>query len=427
MKPQFYFKKLVIFIFTLMISLAFGQKKFKLILDAGHGGHDAGTNRKYSDLGHIKEKDIALKITLMVGKMLEKNKDFKVIYTRKTDVYPTLGERTDLANNSKADLFVSIHCNAAARRSAHGTETFVQGPDQNKTNLEVAKRENAVIFLDKKDRKRFANYNPNSPESLIALKIQQSKYLQKSLILGGLLENNFTKKDGRFSRGVRQKNLHVLRLNAMPSVLIETGFISNKEDAKYLISYKGQKEVAKSIYNAIVDYKKTLDRKKGKTNKKKKKKKVERKLSNDYRILIKTTRTRFNLNSPNFRGLKYILPIKEGKFYKYYYGVTNYDSRKKINLETAKNAGFRNAYAVGFVPNQYLSSGYYRIEIAVTQKRLSSKSPILSKLKNIKRHKLNGRHYYTYGKANTLEKAILLQKKLERMGIKNTIIEKVKK
>lgn len=411
------------------MTMASGQKKFKLVLDAGHGGSDTGANRKYSDLGHVKEKDIALKVILMIGKILEKDKNFKIIYTRKTDVYPTLTQRTNLANNSHADLFVSIHCNAASRSSAHGTETFVQGPDQNKTNLEVAKRENSVIFLDKEDKAKFASYNPNSPESLIALKIQQNKYLQKSLILGGYLEKNFTQKDKRFSRGVKQKNLHVLRLNAMPSVLIEMGFISNHEEATYLMSYNGQKEIAKSIANAIISYKKALDKKGGNyaSSKAKKIKKKERKLSNDYRILLMSSKTRYNKKSPSFHGLKYILPIKENNTYKYYYSVTNYASAKKQNLKTAKDAGFRNAYAVGFVPNQKLRTGYYTIELEPKKKKLNAKSPILSKLKNIKRKKRKGLFYYTYGNANTLEKAIFMQKKLSRMGIKNTIIQKVTK
>lgn len=169
-----------------------------------------------------------------------KNKDIKVIFTRTSDVLPSLTERTNLANRSKADLFVSIHCNATGTTngSAYGTETYIQGPNQNSTNLEVAKRENSVIYLDKEDRQNFASYDPNSPESLIALKLQQSKYLESSLLIGSMVEENFEKKDKRLSRGVKQANLHVLRLNAMPSILVETGFVNNYEEAQYLISEK---------------------------------------------------------------------------------------------------------------------------------------------------------------------------------------------
>ena len=119
-------------------------------------------------------------------------------------------------------------------RDRNGTETFIQGPNQNRTNLEVAKAENDVIYLDEKDREMFATYDPKSPESLIALKIQQSKYLESSLLIGSLVEENFTNKDKRASRGIKQADLHVLRMNAMPSVLIETGFVNNYEDASYL-------------------------------------------------------------------------------------------------------------------------------------------------------------------------------------------------
>lgn len=433
MKDNFYLKKTFTFIFSMLFVLTFSQKKFKIVLDAGHGGNDTGTATNYSDLGRVVEKDIALSVTLMVGQLLEKDKQFQIIYTRKTDVYPTLTQRTNLANSSKADLFVSIHCNGASRSSAHGTETFVQGPDQNDTNLEVAKRENDVIFLDEEDKANFSSYNPSSPESLIALKIQQNKYLQKSLILGGLVENNFQNKDKRFSRGVKQKNLHVLRLNAMPSVLIEIGFLSNYDDAKYLSSYSGQKEVAESIYKAIIDYKKALNRKGNsysnqnteRAKEKEEKKKPEARLSNDYRILLMTTKTRYNETSPSFKGLKYILPIKENGVYKYYYSVTNYASIRDQNLKTVKDAGFRNAYAVGFIPNQKLRNGYYTIELEPTSKKMSSSE--LKNLKIVKRKREHGMYYYTYGHADSLEKAVFLQKELEKMGFTNTVIEKIEK
>ena len=142
------FKKYFSVVLLLVFLLAGAQKKFVLVLDAGHGGTDTGAKRSYSDLGMVMEKEITLAVTLKVGRMLEKSKDFKVIYTRKIDTYPSLTERTNLANKSNADLFVSIHVNASKGSTANGTEIFVQGPNQNKENLEVAKAENDVIFLD---------------------------------------------------------------------------------------------------------------------------------------------------------------------------------------------------------------------------------------------------------------------------------------
>ncbi|WP_415325296.1 N-acetylmuramoyl-L-alanine amidase family protein [Chryseobacterium sp. MMS23-Vi53] len=423
------FKIILSFLFLLLNTFIFSQKKFTIVLDAGHGGSDHGANRNYADIGRVAEKDVTLAITLKVGAMLEKNKDFKVIYTRKIDEYPSLSDRTNLANRSKADLFVSIHCNSSVRPTAYGTETYVQGPDQNDTNLEVAKRENDVIFLDEKDKQTFGSYDASSPESLIALKLQQSKYLESSLLLGGLVEDNFVNKDKRSSRGVFQKNLHVLRMNAMPSVLIETGFINHPEESHYLASEKGQDEISESIYQAIIDYKKAVDRKSGGpviTKKPEPDKLAEVALKNDFRILLLSSPTKYNDGDPALKGLNYILPIKENGQYKYYYGVSNLASVRDINIKTAKDAGFRNAYAVGFMPNQKLSAGYYTIEVYVGDK-LNGNSFIMQTLKDVERNKESGVFYYTYGKVYTLEDAVKLQKDIEAKGIKNTVIQKVQK
>jgi N-acetylmuramoyl-L-alanine amidase len=360
--------------------------------------------------------------------MLEKNKEFKVIYTRKIDEYPSLTDRTNIANRSKADLFISVHVNSSPSRSAtaRGTETFVQGPAQNRENLEVAKQENSVIYLDEKDKETFASYDPSSPESLIALKLQQSKYLENSLIVGSFVEGNF-EKSGRFSRGVKQENLHILRRSAMPSILIETGFVNNYEDAAFLNSEKGQEETAENIYKAIIDYKKAVDRKTGGQiviKKPEPEKPAEVALKNDFRILLMTMPVKYNDGDPELKGLNYILPIKENGLYKYYYGVTNMASVKDINLKTAKDAGFRNSYAVGFMPNQKLSIGYYNIEVYAGKDKLSANSFILQTLKDVDRNKSNGMFYYTYGKVYTLEDAVKLQKELESKGIKNTVIQK---
>lgn len=410
---------------ALMIILAtslYAQKKFTLVLDAGHGAHDYGATNYYSDLGSVAEKDIALDVTLRVGKMIEKDKNFKLIYTRKTDVFLPLIERNHIANRNKADLFISIHINSATNRTAYGTETFVQGPNQNRENLEVAKAENSVIFLDSQDKETFASYDPSSPESLIALKIQQSKYLEKSLILGGLVEDNFVNKDNRFSRGLKQHNLHVLRLNAMPSVLIEIGFLSNYNDAKYITSEEGKQAIAQSIYNAIINYKKRVDR--YRPQEVEKPKPVEAPLKNDFRILLFTSPYKYTDNAPELKGLNYILPIKEGNFYKYYYANTNLASVRDNNLKTAKDAGFKNALAIGFVPNQKLSQGYYTLELYVGDKKLDKNAPIMN-LKDVERNKENGQFFYTYGKFSSLEDAIKSKKEIETQGIKGSIIQKV--
>ena len=423
---SFSFKKYFFFFFLLLFSVSGAQKKFTVVLDAGHGGSDHGANRYYSETGTLREKDVTLSVVLKVGRMLEKNKDFKIIYTRKIDEYPSLTERTTLANRSKADLFISVHCNANTKTSPYGTETFVQGPDQNKTNLEVAKAENDVIYLDEKDREMFASYDPKSPESLIALKIQQSKYLESSLLFGSFVEGNFVKKDKRYSRGLKQQNFHVLRLNAMPSVLIETGFISNYDDAMYLASEKGQNQIAESIYNAIIDYKKAIDRN-ATAAPKPEPVPEEKPLKNDFRILLMSSPSKYNSTDPALKGLNYILPIKENGLYKYYYGTTNLASVRDNNLKTARDAGFKNATSISFVPNQKLGIGYYTLEIAVTSQKLSSNSKVLNTLKDVNREKENGKFYYTYGKFSSLEAAVKAQKTIELKGIDDSVIQKISK
>ncbi len=422
---SFSFKKYLFLLFSLIFILPSAQKKFTIVLDAGHGGSDHGANRHYSDLGTVREKDVTLAITLKLGRMLEKNKDYKVIYTRKIDEFPSLTERTTLANRSKADLFISIHVNASTKTSPYGTETFVQGPDQNKTNLEVAKAENDVIYLDERDRETFASYDPKSPESLIALKMQQSKYLETSLLFGSYVEGNFVNKDKRFSRGVKQQNLHVLRLNAMPSVLVETGFVSNYDDASYLASDRGQNQVAESIYDAIINYKKSIERNGGMVNlPKEPEKPVEVALKNDFRILLMSSPMKYNAGDPALKGLNYVLPLKDNDMYKYYYSVTNMASVRDNNLKTAKDAGFRNATSISFVPNQKLGTGYYTLEVAVSDQKLSSNSFMLNALKDVAREKVKGKYYYTYGRFSSLEEAVKAQKILDDKGIKNTTIQK---
>lgn len=417
------FKRITLTLLTLFFFHISAQKKFTVVLDAGHGGSDFGANRYYEGYGRLNEKDIALAVTLLIGKKLENNKDIRVIYTRKTDVYPTLTERTNLANRNKADLFVSMHCNAQARGgTAYGTETFVQGPDQNKENLEVAKAENDVIYLDEQDKETFASYDPTSPESLIALKIQQSKYLESSLLLGSFIEQNFENKDKRFSRGVKQQNLHVLRRNAMPSVLVEMGFISNYDDAIYMAGEKGQEEIAESIYQAVLNYKQRMDRNVAKAPIEPEREE-EKPSNNDYRILLMSSATKYNDGDPAFKGLKYILTIKEGSIYRYYYSTTNLESVKDRNLKTAKDVGFKSATVKNFVPNQILTKGYYTIEVAVSSGRLHKNSPEME-LPGIEREKINGNHYYTYGKAKTLEEAVELRNALRKKGFVNVVIQK---
>ncbi len=221
------------------------------MIDPGHGGKDPGTIGN-----HLKEKDIALKISLKLGAYIEKNHpEVKVVYTRKEDKYVALDERAEMANKIKADLFICVHVNSLPGAPAYGTETYVMGLHKDQSNLEVAKRENSVIFMDENYQERYEGFDPKSPESYILISLTQSAYQENSLRFAQKVEDQFKKKAGRFSRGVKQAGFLVLWRTSMPSVLVETGFISNAKEANYLNSSTGQDSLAIGIYRAFKDYK----------------------------------------------------------------------------------------------------------------------------------------------------------------------------
>ncbi|MDF4222903.1 N-acetylmuramoyl-L-alanine amidase [Maribacter sp. M208] len=222
---------------------------FIVVLDAGHGGHDPG------NLGNgYLEKKIALNIVLKVGEILSKNKDIKVIYTRKDDTFIDLYVRGEVANKANADLFVSVHCDSHTS-DAHGAGTFVLGLHANKQNFEIAKKENSVIYLEDNYENRYADYDINSPESVIGLTIMQEEFLDQSVALASMIQENFSKKLKRTDRKVKQAGFIVLHQTFMPSVLVETGFLTNKDEGAYLNSTKGQNEMGDAIAKAILHYK----------------------------------------------------------------------------------------------------------------------------------------------------------------------------
>ncbi|MBK9327817.1 MAG: N-acetylmuramoyl-L-alanine amidase [Sphingobacteriales bacterium] len=240
------------------ISKPAGIYKIKtIVLDAGHGGHDTGCHGP----SHSYEKDVTLKIILALGKLIEsKYPDIKVIYTRKTDVFITLQDRALTANKNNADLFISVHCNANANKSAYGSETFLMGLHVSQANLDVAKRENAVIKLEENYEKVYEGFDPDSPEAMIALSLAQNANIEQSTFLASKVQEYFTNKLGRFNRGVKQAGFWVLYRTTCPSVLIETGFLTNKVEEEYLTSYSGQQAYAESIFNAFEDYRNTIEK-----------------------------------------------------------------------------------------------------------------------------------------------------------------------
>lgn len=225
-----------------------GNIPFKVVLDAGHGGHDPG------NLGNgYLEKNIALNIVLEVGKVLEQEPNTEVIYTRRDDSFVDLFVRGEIANKAKADLFVSVHCDSHTS-NAHGAGTFVLGLHANEQNFEIAKKENSVIYLEDNYETRYAEYDINSPESIIGLTIMQEEFLDQSILLGKLMQDRFTAKLGRNDRKVKQAGFIVLHQTFMPSVLVETGFLTNRDEGRYLNSDKGQQEMGRAIAAAILEY-----------------------------------------------------------------------------------------------------------------------------------------------------------------------------
>lgn len=352
-----------IFLFSsyLMPANAFQKNKnqFVVVLDAGHGGHDPG------NIGNgYKEKEIALNIILTIGKSLEKHPNIKVIYTRKTDVFVTLRERAKIANDADADLFVSVHCNSHTS-SAHGTETFVLGLHANQRNFEIAKKENEVIFLEEDYKSHYDGFDPNSPESFIGLTLMQEDYLDQSTQLARLVQDNFTKTLNRTDRGVKQAGFWVLHNTYMPSVLVETGFLTYKPEGIYLNSAKGQSEISLSIYKGVIDYKMILDRNVGENiykdvaNVQVIKDAVDEEIVPEttgkltypntvFKVQLAASSNKIEPKSYNFNGLTEISREKEGNLFKYYYGNTSDYNEAKGMTATAKTKGYPSSFIVAY-------------------------------------------------------------------------------
>jgi len=327
------------------------SKKFKVVLDAGHGGGDSGNRGN----GYY-EKNIALNVVLALGKELEKQADVEVIYTRKTDVFLELWERADIANNANADLFISVHCNSHSSQ-AKGTETFVLGIDGNAKNMAIAKKENSVILLEENYEKRYAGFDPNSPETSIGLELMQEEYLDQSISLASFVENEFTGTVKRSSRGVKQAIFWVLHRSVMPSVLIETGFLTNNEEGRFLNSNEGQDKIAKAISKAVTNYKKSIQINERVTI-------TDEVIDNvkdpvvvsksnviegvTFKIQLAASKRKLETKSYNFKGLTTISRSKEGRLYKYYYGASSDYNLARVQLQEAKRKGYKEAFIVSF-------------------------------------------------------------------------------
>lgn len=326
-------------------SLPITQKPFTVVLDAGHGGRDPGKK-----ISGVQEKDIALKVVKKLGVLLEKHKDIKVIYTRTTDKFLPLDERAAIANKAKADLFVSIHCNAAANKNAKGNETWVLGLHRTDDNLEVVQRENAVILLEDNYQERYAGFDPNDPSSFAASLLSQEDFLDNSIEMASHVQTRLEKELKRKNRGVKQAGFAVLRLSYMPSVLIETGFVTNTEERKFLNSNWGQNKMAVSIFNAIKDYQKNRDINNFTVQpidvNQSKPTTINQNKGLIYKVQIVASSRALETKPYNFRKLTDISRVKNGNIYKYYTGKF-YSEQDAINHQKkAIAAGYTDAFIV---------------------------------------------------------------------------------
>ncbi len=337
-----------------------------IVIDAGHGGKDSGCR---GVLAKVKEKNVTLKIALKLGSYIEKAyPNLKVLYTRKTDKFVPLYERAHVANKHKADLFISIHCNAVPKLTArgkavHGTETYVMGLHTAEENLSVAKRENEVILLEDDYKKNYDGFDPNSTEGHIMLSMVQDAYLSQSINLASKIDNQFRYKAKRKSRGVKQAGFVVLRQTTMPSVLIEAGFLTNQYEEKFLNTTYGQDLIASAIFRAFKEYSTEVNPK-SEPNAYENTSKGAANLNYMkpikgvvYKVQLAAASNPIDTRSGNWVHVDKIEIAKDDKMYKYLSGnYYSYASCLKIQKELERK-GFKGAFIVAYQDGKKISVG----------------------------------------------------------------------
>ena len=353
---------LVPFLLMGFVHVAFAQRKqaFTVVIDPGHGGKDPGA------IGAIsKEKDIVLSVARKLGEKIKANhSDVKVVYTRTTDKFIALDERPRIANRANAQLFISIHANALDRRktSPQGVETYILGLHRSQDNLEVAKRENSVIVYEDNYEAKYQGFNPTEPESYIIFEFMSNKFLEESLNFASLTQHELINGAKRTNRSVRQAGFLVLRETGMPSVLIELGYITNREEERYMNSAHGQDALANSIHSAFVKYKADYDKRNGyvaTTNVSTPSPRAEDGVVDqqttefddnfpiDYKIQFLTAPKLFEANARAFKGLTPVEYYKEGSLYKYTHGSST-NEREILQLLRKVKTKFKDAFVVQF-------------------------------------------------------------------------------
>ena len=353
-------QRLILSFCLLLVAVIASAKDFTVVIDAGHGGKDPGA---LSANGKVREKDITLKVALMVGEAIEKKyPEVRVLYTRKTDVFVGLNDRARMANKADADLFISIHVNAAQNRSAKGAETYTLGVEEARTerNLEIAKRENGVILLEDNHEKTYANFNPNSPESYIIFEYMQSEFVKESIHIAQYVQENFANDANRLDRGVRQAGFLVLNATSMPSILVELGYISNAEEAKYLASVTAQQHLSTCISKAFDKYYADLKRLNGgvvladtapEVSEEKGEETTSAMVEDDapvFKVQFLSSSKKLSSGDQAFKGLSPVEYYYDKGLYKYTCGAsTNYNEILKIKRKV--NEKFKDAFVVAFV------------------------------------------------------------------------------
>jgi N-acetylmuramoyl-L-alanine amidase len=344
-----------------------------VVIDPGHGGKDFGAS-----VGNAKEKDIVLDLALRVGRSIKTAyPEIKVIYTRTTDVFIPLHERANIANKSKADLFISIHVNGNDNKSAYGTETFVLGQHRSKDNLEVAKKENSVILLEDDYNTTYEGFDPNSPESYIMFELVQDEYLEQSVMLASEIQAQF-RHAKRLDRSVKQAGFLVLRQTTMPSVLVEVGFISHQNERSYMLSESGKSTLSASIFNAFKDYKRKIEEKSSfnlhtstngpgttGTNSNSrpsqqaspsiKSNGQQKQASNIYfSVQIAASKNKIDPSPANFKGEKNVFRIESKDIIRYYSGrFDNYGDA--VNEKNRIQKKFPESFVVAFENNELIT------------------------------------------------------------------------
>ena len=340
--------------------LAAKGKDFVVVIDPGHGGHDPGAIGRRG-----KEKNINLNVALKVGQLIQNNcNDVKVIYTRKTDVFIPLDRRAQIANNAKADLFISIHTNSIARgRTVRGAETYTLGLHRTEENLEVAKKENSVILIEDNYEQRYAGFNPNSSESYIIFEFVQDKNMEKSVKLATLIQKQFKNTAKRIDKGVHQAGFLVLRATSMPSVLVELGYISTPDEEQYLLSDAGTTALSNSIYKAFLNYKREHDAPIGRSRvqeqelpepeNKPKESRIEIQTAEPdtatpvFKIQILVSNKILPKGSKQLKGVSPVSYYREKGLYKYTYGE-NTDYNKILRMKRNITPKFKDAFIIAF-------------------------------------------------------------------------------